>query len=303
LFIHGRAMKKQKVVAIVGPTGSGKTALAIKLAQKFNGEIISADSRAVYRGLDIGTAKPTKEEQAVIPHHLLDVLDAGERFTVAQFQKLANQAIADITSRGKVPFLVGGTGLYVDAVLENFQFPPEGDPELRFHLDLESDERLLEILQTVDPQTYQKIDRQNRRRVLRAVEVALSTGKSFSGQKNRKEPSFDLLVIGPQVSRQELYRCFDQRLENWLKQGFIEEVRKALDDASPDWMHSLGLQYRYFAQYIQGEIGLEEAMRLTKKSNYAFIKRQMTWFRRKKQIHWVRSQKEAESLLSDFLSK
>lgn len=295
------AMKKRQVVAIVGPTGSGKTALAIKLAQKFNGEIISADSRAIYRGLDIGTAKPTRKEQRQVPHHLIDIVSVGERFTVVQFQKFAYEKIADITRRGKMPFLVGGTGLYIDAVLSNYQFPPEGDPGLRHHLDMESDERLLKILQTIDPTTYLKIDRQNRRRILRAVEVALQTGQSFQKLRRKGKTRFDYLMLGISLSKRELNKRIDRRFEQWIDSGLVKEVRSVMDETSPDWVASLGLHYKYLAAYIQGDMQKEEALVKSKSALHAYAKRQATWFKRNKEIHWVSSLTEAEKIVRDFL--
>jgi len=294
-------MRKQRVIAIVGPTASGKTELAIALAQKFNGEIISADSRAIYRGLDIGTAKPTPPQRRLVPHHLIDIANVGERFTVAQFQKLVQRTISDVITRGKVPLLVGGTGLYVDAVLYNYQFPPEGDPELRFHLEQESDERLRDILKTIDPTSFRTIDLDNRRRVLRAVEVALQTGRSFRQLQRKGRNPYAFLVVGIDLPRRELYERIDRRFEKWVEQGLLDEVRWVLNETSPDWVTSLGLHYRYLAQYIQGEIKQLDAFARSKSSLRAYARRQFTWFRRNKNLHWVNSSQETRQLVEKFL--
>lgn len=292
---------KLKVVAIVGPTGSGKTSLAIALAKKFNGEIISCDSRAIFRGLDIGTAKPTPEEQRQVKHHLIDIANVGERFTVVEFQKLAIKTIEDISRRGKIPFLVGGTGLYVDAVLKGYQFPPEGDSELRYHLELESDERLLEMLKTLDPESYGRIDRHNRRRVIRALEVVFGTGRSFIRLRQTTQKAYNSLTIGLRPLRAVLYKRIDRRFDDWIDQGLIKEIRWALDETSPDWVSSLGLHYRALTQYLQGEIDKRDAFRQSKQALHALTKRQMTWFRRNKKINWVNSTNAAEILITTFL--
>jgi len=292
---------KTKVIAIVGPTASGKTVLAIKLATKFSGEIVSADSRAIYRGLDIGTAKPTPAERKLVPHHLLDIVNVGERFTVADFKKLADKAIQNITRRGKVPFLVGGTGLYIDAVLQNFQFPPEADPELRYHLDQESHERLLEILQTIDAETFNIIDRGNPRRVLRAVEVALSTGESFQRFRQKSPVLYQSLVLGVQLSRKKLYERIDHRFEEWVDQGLLDEVRWVLNETSAEWVASLGLHYKWVAAYLTGAVSKQDTFTKSKSALHAFARRQLTWFKRNKNIHWVESDQEAERLVKKFL--
>lgn len=293
--------QKSRVIAIVGPTASGKTVLAISLAKKFNGEIISCDSRAIYRRLDIGTAKPTTKEQAEVPHHLIDIADVGERFTVGQFQKLAQQAIEDIGNRGKIPFLVGGTGLYVDSVRQNFQFPPEGDPELRYHLEQEPDERLRDILKTIDPETFRTIDLDNRRRVLRALEVALQTGQSFRKFRKKSKSTYEFLTLGISLPRNKLYERIDRRFDEWMNRGLLDEVRWVLDETSPEWVSSLGLHYRYLAQFIQGEIGREQALRRSKTALHGYARRQLTWLRRDKKIDWIRSPKEAERLVAAFI--
>jgi tRNA dimethylallyltransferase len=291
----------KKVIAIVGPTASGKTELAIKLATKFNGEIICADSRAIYRRLDIGTAKPTPSERKLVRHHLLDLVNVGERFTVAQFQKLAHQAIMNIVDRGKIPFLVGGTGLYVDALLYNFKFPPEADPELRFHLEQESDERLQDILKTIDPEIFRTIDLNNRRRMLRAVEVALQTGQSFRELKRRGKSIYDYLILGINLPRHELYSRIDRRFAAWLNRGLLDEVRWMLDETSPGWAASLGLHYKWFTAYIQGETSYEEALAKSKSSLHSYARRQLTWFKRNKEIRWISSQKRTFELVGKFL--
>jgi tRNA dimethylallyltransferase len=222
--------KSEILVVIVGPTAVGKTRLSLRLAQEFGGEIISADSRQVYRGLDIGTAKPTLEERRRVPHHLIDVIAPDEPFTLAQYQELAYDAVADVLARGKLPFLVGGTGQYVKAVVEGWgipRVPPNEElrEELYRQAEIEGEETLHARLREVDPMAAQRIDYRNVRRVVRALEVYLETGRPISELQRKKPPPYRILQIGLTLERQELYRRIDERVDRMVEGGLVEEVR------------------------------------------------------------------------------
>ena len=274
-----------KLVAIVGPTGIGKTKLAIQLALRFNGEIINADSRQIYRYMDIGTAKPTKDELASVPHHLVDIIAPNQEFSLPEYQKLANDAINDIQTRNKTPFLVGGSGLYVWAVLEGWVVPKVA-PDVTFRRGLEKKAELgqgaelYQKLQQVDPAAAKKIDPHNIRRVIRALEVNKLTDSTFSQLQQKQSPSFQSLIIGLTANRTELYRRADQRVDNMIKQGFVEEVKILLKmgySLNLPAMSSIG--YREIGQYIQGEMTLDEAVYKIKTGTHRFIRHQYAWFR------------------------
>ncbi len=261
-------------MAIVGPTAAGKSAFALRLASRLPGAVIvSADSRQVYRGLDIGTAKPSPEDQARVPHRLIDLVDPDQPFSLADFQGLAYQAI-DAAER---PFLVGGTGLYVQAVVDGFVLPPAPpDPALRAAgLDRQ---QLLARLRELDPVAADSVDPANPYRLLRAVERA--------GQDPRAEPRYDVLQIGLTSSRPELYRRSDGRVDRMLAAGWLDEVRRLLARYPPDLPALTGLGYRELIRHVRGELPLDEAVMLVKRRTRQFIKRQQTWFRRDARIHW-----------------
>lgn len=296
-----------KLVVVLGPTASGKSGLGIALAQRFNGEIVSADSRQVYRGLDIGTAKVTPEEQALVPHHLLDVADPREVYTVAQFQRAANAAIDDILERGRQPFLVGGSPHYIQAVVDNLQIPRiEPQPELRAQLEARPLSELLAQLEELDPQSAATIDRNNPRRVIRALEVCLVSGKPFSQQRRVAEPLYQSLLLGIEWPREVLYRRIDARVDERMRQGMVQEVQELLDkQVSYERLEALGLEYRYISQLLRGEFESEAEM--VEKLKYAihdFTRRQLTWFRRDKRIVWVAGGdwKRAEEVVGEFLN-
>ena len=269
------------LIVILGPTASGKTSLSIELAQKFSGEIICADSRTVYKYLNIGTAKPTKKEQKITPHYLLDIIKPDKRFSVAEFQKLAYQKIEKILKRGKVPFLVGGTGLYIDAVCEGFIIPkPIENQKLRKKLLKSSLKQLLQKLQKLDPVTFKKIDKKNKRRIIRALEVCLITGQKFSQLRKKSKPDFQVLKIGLKIPREILYQKIDKRINQMVQAGLV---------------------YKEIGEYIRGKLSLKEAIEKAKQKTRQFAKRQITWFKRDKKIKWVRTEKEAERLIKKFL--
>ena len=296
-----------KLVVLLGPTASGKSGLGITLAQHFQGEIVSADSRQVYRGLDIGTAKVTPAEQALVPHHLLDVANPSETYTVAQFQRDAIAAINDILKRRHQPFLVGGSPHYIQAVVDNLDIPHiEPQPELRAQLEKRPLPELLEQLEELDPHTAAIIDRNNPRRIIRALEVCLVSGQPFSQQRKMSEPLYQSLLLGIIWPREVLYRRIDERVDERLQQGMVQEVQKLLDEGiSHQRLESLGLEYRYISSWLTGAFESEDEM--AQKLKYAihdFTRRQLTWFRKEKRIVWINGEdwEQAEHVARDFLS-
>lgn len=270
---------------VVGPTAVGKTALSIALAVRLGAEIVSADSRYLYRGLDIGTAKPSPEERARVPHHLIDVTTPDRPWTLAQFQSAALAAIESIQARGKWPLLVGGTGQYVRAITEGWQVPP-GEPSGELRAELEAAlardgvGALAARLREVDPESAARVDLRNPRRVIRALEVALTTGESFVAQRRRAAPSFPILTIGLTLPRPELYARIDARVDAMLQAGLVEEVR-GLVAKGYGWdlpaMSALG--YKQIGQYLRGECDLPEAVRRIKSATRQFVRRQANWFK------------------------
>jgi tRNA dimethylallyltransferase len=295
-----------KLVVLLGPTASGKSGSGIRLAQHFNGEIISADSRQVYRGLDIGTAKVTPAEQALVPHHVLDVADPREVYTVVQFQQDAITAINDTLKRGHQPFLVGGSPHYIQAVVDNLDIPHiEPQPELRAQLEKRPLPELLAQLEKLDPQSAATIDRNNPRRVIRALEVCLISGNPFSQQRKMAEPLYQSLLLGIEWPREILYRRIDARVDERMQQGMVQEVQRLLDEGiSRERLEALGLEYRYITRLLRGEFKNEDEM--VQKLKYAihdFTRRQLTWFRKDKRIVWVNGGdwEQAEEVVRDFL--
>ena len=288
-FLNSKSCKP--LVVILGPTGSGKTDLAIKLAKKFNGEIISADSRMIYRKLDIGTAKPTLIERQGVPHYLIDVADPSETFTLANYKRVALKSIREIHDRGKVPFLVGGTGLYIDAVAQNFTIP-RVLPNLKLRLQLEEEIKqkgenfLYNRLKKLDPKSALKIDPRNHRYLIRALEIALS-GKKKSDSRGKQ--LFDVLFLGLDVPREKLYLALNQRAIEQFEKGVIEETQQALDFGISKKSPALsGFVYREIVDFLEGKYSHEEALRLVQQKNRNYAKRQMTWFRRNKEIIWLK---------------
>ena len=293
--------KHNKLVVIVGPNASGKSDLAVKLAKKFNGEVVSADSRQVYKGMDIGTGKITKEEMQGVPHYLLDIASPKRRFSVAQYQKKAIEAIKKIQRKGKLPILCGGTGFYVQAVVDGLVFP-KVKPDWRFRKKLEqkSTKELYECLKKLDPERAKTIEKDNKRRLIRAIEIVLKTGKPVP--KLQKQKLFDVLIIGIKRDKKELKERIRKRLLKRLKQGMIEEVKK-LKESGLSWkrLEEFGLEYRYIAYYLQGKLSWKEMVEQLQKAIEDFAKRQMTWFKRDKRIHWIKNFKEAKKLTREFL--
>ncbi len=289
------------LVLIVGPTAVGKTALAIRLAERFGGEIVSADSRQIYRGMDIGTAKATPEERARVPHHLLDIVAPDRWYTVAEFQQAATEAIAEIHRRGRLPFLVGGSGLYVRAVAEGLEIPRvPPNPELRAELEsiaAETPQALHRRLAALDAEAARRIDPRNVRRVIRALEVCLTTGKPISQLQTTRAPEYRMLWIGLTLPREELYRRIDARVEHMLESGLVEEVRRLAEQGYAwDAPAMTGVGYRQIGAYLRGECSLDDAVREIKRATRRFVRQQANWFRPDDpRIHWLRSDEAAEA--------
>lgn len=301
---------RPKLVVILGPTASGKSSLGITLARQFQGEIVSADSRQVYRGLDIGTAKVTAEEQRLVPHHLLDIADPREIYTVAQFQHDATAAIDDILARGKQPFLVGGSQHYIQTLVDNLTIPQVApQPFLRAALEKRPLPDLLRQLEILDPQSAATIDRANPRRVIRALEVCLVTGRPFSQMRRKGEPRYQPLFLGIHWPREVLYRRIDERVDERIQQGMVQEVRdllaRGIDHTRLD---DLGLEYRFISRYLRGEFASEtEMVQRLKYAIHDFTRRQFAWYRREERIHWLAGEEDmteqAGTLVSQFLTE
>lgn len=306
-------MDRPSLVLIVGPTAVGKTELAIQLVERISGEIVSADSRLFYRGMDIGTAKPTPEERARAPHHLIDIANPDETLSLAVFQVKAREAIADIHTRNKIPFLVGGTGQYIRAVAEGWK-PPEVKPEERLRGELErmKEERgvywLYEKLRGLDAAAAEKIDPRNYRRTIRALEVILTTGKTFSEQRGQSASPYQLITIGLTRPRPELYERVDQRIERMFADGFIEEVKRLLAMGySPSLPTMSAIGYRECVQVIQGELSEEQAKTEIRRATRVFVRRQSNWFKESDpNIKWFRVEEgivdDIESYIRDALN-
>lgn len=273
------------LIVILGPTAAGKTDLAIDLAMALNGEIVSADSRQVYRQMDIGTAKPTAEQRGLVPHHLLDVVNPDENLSVAQYQIMAYDAIDAILARGCLPFLVGGTGQYITAVTEGWNIPEiPPNPDLRAELEAfarsEGRDALLQRLAQLDPATAEKIDPHNIRRVVRAIEVSVESGQPFSELQQKHPPPYTILEYGLTMERDALYKQADQRVDQMMEHGFLDEVRRLLDQGYDRSLPSMsGLGYAQLAAHLLDQISLDQAIARTKHATHDFIRRQYTWFR------------------------
>jgi len=299
-----------RLLAIVGPTGVGKSRLALSLAQAFDGEIVSADSRQVYRYMDIGTAKPGKEEQALAPHHLINIVNPDEDFSLAQYQQLAYRTIEDIEQRSKLAILVGGSGLYVWAVLEGWRIPKVA-PDLKLRRRLE--EKVVRVgrnelhhqLAQVDPVAAQRIDPGNVRRMIRAIEVYRGVKVPFSQLQLKTKPVFDTLIIGLTADRVELYRRIDLRVDEMIKLGLVDEVRGLLDmgyDLALPAMSGIG--YKQLGMYLGGELTLAAAIQHIKFETHRLVRHQYSWFRLKDdRIKWFDIQGDVDSHITALVSK
>jgi len=293
-----------KLIVILGPTSSGKTDLSIKLAKKFNGEIVSADSRQIYKGMDIGSGKVTKKEMAGIPHYLLDVANPKRRFSVAQYQKLAIKVVKDIQKRGKIPFLVGGTGFYIQSIVDGIIIPEvKPDWKLREKLEKLTTEQMFEKLEELDPKRAKLIDLHNPRRLVRALEIVLKTGHPVPQfNESKASTKFDVLQIGVTKSKNELKNRIEKRVTKRLENNaMINEIKKLHKTLSWKRLEEFGLEYRFVAQYLQNKISYEEMKDRIKIESGQYAKRQMTWFKRDARIKWIKNYKTSEKLIKKFL--
>lgn len=294
---------KPKILVIVGPTGSGKTALSIQLAKRFDGEVISADSRQVYRGLDIGTEKVSLEEMQGVPHHLINICDVSTTYTAESFKRDATEAIGDIIERGKLPIIAGGTFFYIDLLLGRISAPSVPvDPELRAHLEELNEETLYARLEELDPERAFSIDKSNKRRLVRALEIVDSLGSVPKGQVH--EPSFNSLLIGIDVPKEELRARLRARAASALERGLVEETKQLLaSGVSHDRLNEIGLEYRLVLEHLDGAISETELLKKLEEKNWQYAKRQLTWLKRDTSIQWFRSSEltSIESTVAQFL--
>jgi tRNA dimethylallyltransferase len=297
---------RPKIIAIVGPTASGKTALGIAIAKKFAGEIVSADSRQIYRGMDIGTAKPTADERRIILHHLIDIKDPNEDYTVADYKRDAIAVINEILARGKIPFLVGGTGLYVRAVTENLDIPKTvANPALRAGLeeDIARDglAAIFKKLVALDPEAAYVVDPKNPRRVVRALEVAIETGRPFTAQRKKSDPLFDVLVLGLDPQADVLRERIDRRVDEMIQDGLVHEVADLIKKYGTTPVAFDAIGYREIIGYMNGECSLEESVALIKTNTWRYAKRQVTWFKKYGGARWTSSEPDSVSIVDRFL--
>ncbi|MFC2021603.1 tRNA (adenosine(37)-N6)-dimethylallyltransferase MiaA [Chloroflexota bacterium] len=299
-----------RLVAIVGPTATGKSQLALRLAQTFDREIVSADSWQVYRHMDIGTAKPSRQELSLVPHHLIDVVNPDEDFSLAQYQQLVYRTIDDIQQRHKLALLVGGSGLYVWAVLEGWEIPQvPPDPEFRRSLQEKAARgetgELYQELMKVDPVAARKIDRRNVRRVIRALEVCRGAGAPFSQLQQKKAPPFNSLIIGLTANRVELYRRVDLRVDEMIELGLVEEVRKLVDMGyGLDLSAMSGIGYKQIGMFFKGDLSLAAAIQQIKFETHRLVRHQYSWFRLKDdRIKWFDIEGKTEPEIATSVAK
>ncbi len=302
-------MDKIPVIAIVGPTGVGKTALSLGLAKKINGEIISCDSMQIYREMDIGTAKLSQNEMLGITHHMIDILAPDEPFNVDKYVDMSRNCIKSIRKRGNIPMLVGGTGLYADSLLGNISFvKTAGDEKYREYLfnlaEEKGNEYVHEMLKDIDPVSYEGIHFNNVRRVVRALEVYKCTGKSitYHNEMSKKEPTpYNPLIFGLTRNRDELYERIDKRVDIMLKEGLANEVENLYNKGYRENLTSMqGLGYKEFIKYFNGEYTFDEAVEVLKRDTRHYAKRQLTWFNRNKDIIWINLSETSEDEACEF---
>ncbi len=284
-----------RIICVCGPTAVGKTKYAIELAKAIDGEVVSADSMQLYKFMDIGSAKPTAKEQAEVRHHLVDFVDPRDGFSVAEYQKCAKEAIADIFSRGRVPVISGGTGLYISSLIYEMDFgSAPKDDEFRQELERlakeKGGEHLLNMLRDVDPAAAERIHPNNVKKLIRAIEVAAGTGRGIPAFEESFKPTgdYEYLLIGLKREREELYERIDKRVDILVKMGLEAEIRGLLDmGLTADDISMKGIGYKEIIGYFNGEYDFDEAVRLVKRNTRHYAKRQMTWLRRYKEMHWV----------------
>ena len=297
-------MNKPKVIVICGPTASGKTALSIELAKKINGEIISSDSMQIYKDMDIGTAKPTKQEMQEIKHYLLNFVEPDQRYSVAQFKKDAEKAIEEILAKNKVPIIVGGTGLYVDSLIYGIEYQEiELDKKYREELEEKAQKEGLETLyeqaQKIDPQAMEKISANDKKRILRILEIYHSTGKTKTQQEiesRKNEVKYDYKVFALNMEREKLYERINKRVDIMIEQGLIQEVENLCSKYTEFPTAMQGVGYKEVVEYLQGKISEQEMIEKIKMETRRYAKRQLTWFRKNKQTIWLDATKGKENV-------
>lgn len=302
-----------KVIVIVGPTAVGKTALSIELAKQFNGEIISGDSMQVYKSLDIGTAKVTPEEASAIPHHLIDIKDINENYSVSDFKKEARELIEELVASNKLPIVVGGTGLYIESLLYNVSHGGKADPDEAFRNEMKqlADEKgkqyIWDLLNQKDPKASKKIHPNNLVRTIRALEVEYVTGKLFSeyqDERQEKEELYDTFIIGLNTDRSVLYDRINTRVDLMIEEGLIDEAKTLIEEADEDAQSLKGIGYQEFIEYFNGEQSLEQTKELIKQNSRHYAKRQLTWFNNRTPVtKWydlVASSNQIEEVVNDI---
>ncbi|WP_053362202.1 tRNA (adenosine(37)-N6)-dimethylallyltransferase MiaA [Bacillus sp. FJAT-27251] len=285
--------KKQKLLVLIGPTAVGKTKTSIELAARFNGEIISGDSMQIYKGMDIGTAKITKSEMQGIPHHLIDIKNPDDSFSAAEFQQLVREKITEITSRGKLPMIVGGTGLYIQSVIYDYQFSDvPSDPDFRLELERTADEKGAEAVHAqlweVDPDSAERIHPNNVRRVIRALEIHHCTGKSMTEYQEQQDAEllYDTCLVGLTMDRERLYERINMRVDLMMEEGLLDEVKSLYAKGLRDCQSIQAIGYKELYDYLDGKVSLKDAIENLKQNSRRYAKRQLTWFRNKMNVEW-----------------
>lgn len=297
-------MTKQKIIAITGPSSSGKTKLSIELAKQINGEIISVDSRQIYKEMDIGSAKPTFEEREGIPHYLMDIIDVNQEYTVANFCDDAKIKIKEIFEKDKVPILVGGTGLYFRVLLQDFDLPRvEPNKELREELEQKSSEELYSLLKEKDPDIAERIHFNNKVKIIRALEVCLTLGIPMSKAQKKKESEYNVLWYGLNAQNREfLYERINKRVDIMFEQGLVDEAKKLFDKYGENKILLGTIGYQELFPYLNGQTDFETASNLLKQNTRRYAKRQISWFNSNKDIHWFDIEKESLANMLKYIT-
>ncbi len=314
-FMRKETRKLPKLIVILGPTAGGKTTWGLKLAKKFDGEIISADSRQIFKKMNIGTAKAKGEWKRDglrktyyvegVPHHLIDFLDPGKNFAVPEFRDKAVKWSKTAHKNGRIPIVAGGTGLYIHSLVDNLKIPSVApNRKLRKSLKDKSNQELMKLLKALDPKSANNVDSNNTRRIIRALEVCILSGTPFSEQQIKGEPIFDVLQIGIDTPREVLYKRINSRVDEMMKLGLLKEVEGLVKQKYGWGLSSMsGIGYGQFKGYFDGEYDLDRAIELLKRDTRRYSKRQLTWFKRDDRIKWCKDYKKAEKLVKDFLSE
>ncbi|MCR4283931.1 MAG: tRNA (adenosine(37)-N6)-dimethylallyltransferase MiaA [Parcubacteria group bacterium] len=298
--------RRNKIIVILGPTAVGKSDFAVKIAGKINGEIISADSRQIYTSLNIGTGKIKSKEMKGIPHHLMSIISPRKAFSVVQYKKLADEVMQNILDKDKIPIIVGGTGLYIQSIVDNISIP-EVPPNktLRKKLETKTNEELFRILKKMDSRRAEAIDKNNPRRLIRAIEIAKMLG-NVPEFKSSPDTNYQFLQIGLNLDNEKLKQRIEKRVKKMLKAGLLKEI-KNVRQKGLSWkkLYEMGFEYKYPALFIRGKISKDEMLQKMLTANYKYAKRQMTWFKRDKRIKWLTAEegrlRKSEKLINDFL--